>query len=103
MLKDIKDKKSSILLSQIPITSIYSKKGKHNYYENLLEIIIYTSCYIFDIDSENNKEPREIDFIEDLEQLGITDTNRFVNSGFSHKVMIPIKSSGILYENIRVN
>ena len=63
-------------------------EGKTTYYEDLLEVIIRNTTYIFDL-NDDFETPKEVNFIEGIDQL--VDLDTFVNQGTSHTVVVSTK------------
>ena len=59
--------------------------GESTYYGDLLEVVIRNSSYIFDL-NDQFKEPKEVNFIEGVDQLVNEDT--FVNQGTNHMMVV---------------
>ena len=58
------------------------------YYEDLLEVSIRNTTFMFDLDDETGK-PREVNFIEGTDHL--LKLNGFVNQGTSHLMVTTTK------------
>ena len=70
--------KKSLTFARIQPNSFQTIKGESNYYKNLVEVTVKNDTYIYDLD-EQGKSPKEVNFIEGIDQLTKLDT--FVNTG----------------------
>ena len=80
VLFDKKEDCKYIQFNRVPVASYQMIKGEQNgemtYYEDLLEVSIRNTTFMFDLDDETGK-PREVNFIEGTDQL--LKLNGFVN------------------------
>ena len=60
--------------------SFQTVKAENEFYGNLLEVVVRTEVYIFDLDTKET--PKEVNFINGTDQL--VDADSFVNTGASN-------------------